>query len=140
MSKNVLPFPPFSPGQNGTPHPIHAAPGDDYLRINLVDDLYAYMGFPEGAVFITHSRKVVEGCMHYVELGGYGFLARLSDCTESTVHINPLDRETPPDTFARSELQFVGVIVEMYPHGLDDSRRPKEGVIADRPVFEAVAN
>lgn len=144
MSKKVLPFPPISPGLNGTSQTISAAPtGEPFIRLNIVDDLYAHMGFSEGTVFIAESGKVVDGHMHYVELDGYGFLARLTGCTESTVHVYPFDRETLPGTYSRAALQCVGLLFRHYPRGLNGSLwilAPRVGLSEERPLFEAVAN
>jgi hypothetical protein len=144
MSKKVLPFPPISRSLNGTSQSVSAAPAEEpFFRVNIVDDLYAHMGFSEGAVFIAESGKVVEGLMHYVELNGYGFLARLTDCTESTVRVYPFDRETLPGTYSRAEIQFIGFLFRHYPRGLNGSLwvlAPKEGLGLELPLFEAVAN
>jgi hypothetical protein len=143
MSTKVLPFTPLSQNQRGAPLPNHTAPAGPYVRLNVVDDLYAHMGFFEGAIFVAQAGKVIEGYLHYIELDGYGFLGRLTDCTESAVYVIPLDRETPPGAYSRTELDFVGVIVEHYPRGLNGSRwiLSQGGCVGEeRPLFEAIAN
>jgi hypothetical protein len=128
--KNLLSFPPPSSGLKDVPQRIYTAASDSFIRLDVVDDLYAHMGFCVGMVFVAWTDKLIEGYLHYVEFDGYGFLARLTDRTESTVYVVPQDRETPADTYLLSELEYVAAIVEMYPRGLCGSRwvlRPKAG-------------
>lgn len=144
MSKNVLSFPHEGPETSHVPTPVNARPGDTYVRVNLANDKYARTtGFFEGAVLIALAGEIKEGYLHYVELHGRGFLARLSAADDTKVCLVPLDGSTPEGDYRRDALSFVGAVVEIYPRGLGSSRwvlYPAADYVAAQPVVSAVAN
>lgn len=129
MSKKVLTFSPRTPHLPELTLPNAANLTDGLVRLDLVDNLYARVGFLRGSVFVGQAGKIMEGRLHYVEVGGYGFFACLSE-RAAAIRVMPIDGMTPTVTVARGKLTFVAAIVGMYPLGLKEI--PEE--------LEAVAN
>lgn len=141
MSANVLPFSQSPNPTEDTPRPVNYRPSVSYLRLNIVDDAYQHIGYRPGTIFIVQAEKIVDRSLHWVERGGEGFLAYLQDELTS-FHIAPLDGQTPPGRYGRLELDYIGAVVEAYPHGITGPRwilgsnEPQEMLL---PLFEAVA-
>lgn len=140
MSKRILSFPYDS---SDIPRPVSAGPGDSFAHLDIVDELYAHVGFFPGAALVAQAGLVSEGALHYAERGGHGFLAQVGKATAYAIHLTPLDGTTPASMYARDGLDFIGQIVEIYPRGLNGSRWvlfPVAPADATRPLLEAVAN
>lgn len=144
MSKTVLPFPHEGSETSLIPVPANSRPGVTFIRVNVSNDRYSRtVGFLDGTVLVAQVDEIKKGFLHYVELHGRGFLARVTAATETKIHLAPLDGATPEGAYRREDLNCIGAIVEIYPRGLNGSRwvlYPARDYGAVQPVVSAVAN
>jgi PAS domain-containing protein len=121
MRENVLRFPPHSTSRLKASRQFNATPASLFIQLDVIDDVYAYLGFFAGTVFIAQADRILDDYLHYVEIDEYGFLARARAGPQSTVILAPLDRETPAGSYPRDKLMNIGVILGAYPRGLKET-------------------
>ena len=118
MPANVLPFLPQE-GQTNFPTPMFYSPGDEYTRVNIVDDSCARLGLYPGAVVIFLQGFRQDGALHLLGPEGSERITRL---WRHGRYVRVGVRADRTRRLPAPELDVYGAMAELYPAGLSGPR------------------
>lgn len=121
MPTNLLTF--VAPEQREIPVPLCAQPGDNFERVDIIDDSLSFAGVYAGAFFTVLVGEVWDRHPHVVLIEGEPFIGSIRFLDACRVEFQSW-HQVYSGTYLLHELKVLGPIVDMHPLGENGPRWP----------------
>ena len=108
---------PDARGRSEIPRPVNYQPGDVCLRVDLMDDALAHMGFHPGVCFTVLKGALWDRLPHAVEFDGETYLGVVTLLDAATVEFASWHQGEHSGRYRLKDLNILGAICEAFPLG-----------------------
>jgi hypothetical protein len=119
--QKVLAFPPPR-GGGAISTPVNHQPGDDYIRIDVVDDIVSSVGIFPGTTIVVLKGALWDRLLHAVEFDGITYMGALHLLDSMRVEFASWHEGERSGVYRMNEIKILGAVCEIYPHGDEGPR------------------